>query len=131
MKSKSLNFFNVMTGKNKYTSCYGFSSFDKKVSRFFYYDQHVTTNLLFYIIEFVSHCNISHSQNTKTREWLAHIIDSICITDEKYVNWTLQVASTHAQKAALPFIKSVEVNSHIKSLSACFIIFFISTFVVG
>lgn len=65
------------------------------------------------MIEFVSHCNISHSQNTKAHEWLAHIIDSICITDEKYVNWTLQVASTHAQKAALPFIKSVEVNSHV------------------
>jgi len=98
----------------KYTSCYGVSSFNKKVSIFFYYYQHVTSNL-FYIIEFVSHCNISHGQNTKTHEWLAHIIDSICTTDEKYVNWTLQVASTHAQKAALPFIKSVEVNSLVLS----------------
>ncbi|CAL5202342.1 unnamed protein product [Lathyrus oleraceus] len=30
--------------------------------------------------------------------------------DKRYVNWTLQVASSHAQKAALPFIKSVEVS---------------------
>ncbi|XP_019447065.1 PREDICTED: NAD-dependent protein deacetylase SRT1 [Lupinus angustifolius] len=30
--------------------------------------------------------------------------------DKKYVNWTLQVASAHGQKAALPFIKSVEVS---------------------
>ncbi|XP_073224309.1 NAD-dependent protein deacetylase SRT1 isoform X3 [Cicer arietinum] len=30
--------------------------------------------------------------------------------DKRYVNWTLQVASAHAQKASLPFIKSVEVS---------------------
>ncbi|KAK7255598.1 hypothetical protein RIF29_29011 [Crotalaria pallida] len=30
--------------------------------------------------------------------------------DKKYVNWTLQVASAHGQKAALPFIKSIEVS---------------------
>ncbi|KAE9598545.1 hypothetical protein Lalb_Chr15g0082151 [Lupinus albus] len=29
---------------------------------------------------------------------------------KKYVNWTLQVASAHGQKAVLPFIKSVEVS---------------------
>nr|XP_029145929.1 NAD-dependent protein deacetylase SRT1 isoform X3 [Arachis hypogaea] len=28
--------------------------------------------------------------------------------DKRYVNWTLQVASAHGQKATLPFIKSVE-----------------------
>jgi mono-ADP-ribosyltransferase sirtuin 6 len=54
--------------------------------------------------------------------YIFHIIDSIFITDKKFVNWTLQVASVHAQKAALPFIKSVEVNAHVDSLSACFII---------
>lgn len=32
-----------------------------------------------------------------------------CITDEKYVNWTLRVASVHGHKAPLPFIKSIEV----------------------
>ncbi|KAG4920694.1 hypothetical protein JHK82_049643 [Glycine max] len=30
--------------------------------------------------------------------------------DKRYVNWTLQVASAHGQKAALPFIKSVEIS---------------------
>ncbi|KAF7831269.1 NAD-dependent protein deacetylase SRT1 [Senna tora] len=30
--------------------------------------------------------------------------------DRRYVNWTLQVASAHGQKALLPFIKSVEVS---------------------
>lgn len=30
--------------------------------------------------------------------------------DERYVNWTLRVASAHGQKAPLPFIKSVEVT---------------------
>ncbi|KAK7258886.1 hypothetical protein RIF29_24475 [Crotalaria pallida] len=30
--------------------------------------------------------------------------------DKKYVNWTLQVASAHGQKATLPFIKSIEVS---------------------
>ncbi|XP_020990638.1 NAD-dependent protein deacetylase SRT1 isoform X1 [Arachis duranensis] len=30
--------------------------------------------------------------------------------DKRYVNWTLQVASAHGQKATLPFIKSVEVS---------------------
>ncbi|KAI4306222.1 hypothetical protein L6164_029515 [Bauhinia variegata] len=30
--------------------------------------------------------------------------------DKRYVNWTLQVVSVHGQKAALPFIKSVEVS---------------------
>lgn len=32
------------------------------------------------------------------------------ITDKKFVNWTLRVASVHGQKAPLPFIKSVEVK---------------------
>ena len=45
-----------------------------------------------------------------------------CITDKRYVNWTLQVASAHGQKATLPFIKSVEVNSYVESVPACFII---------
>nr|XP_025689625.1 NAD-dependent protein deacetylase SRT1 isoform X2 [Arachis hypogaea] len=30
--------------------------------------------------------------------------------DKRYVNWTLQVASAHGQKATLPFIRSVEVS---------------------
>ncbi|KAJ7960935.1 NAD-dependent protein deacetylase SRT1 [Quillaja saponaria] len=30
--------------------------------------------------------------------------------DKRYVNWTLQVASVHGQKAALPFISYVEVS---------------------
>ena len=46
-----------------------------------------------------------------------------CIADERYVNWTLQVASVHGQKAALPFIESVEVNSYAESLSACILLY--------
>ncbi|BAT88490.1 hypothetical protein VIGAN_05199800 [Vigna angularis var. angularis] len=30
--------------------------------------------------------------------------------DKRYVNWTLQIASVHGQRAALPFIESVEVS---------------------
>ncbi|XP_061365985.1 NAD-dependent protein deacetylase SRT1 [Gastrolobium bilobum] len=37
------------------------------------------------------------------------IVQALSI-DKRYVNWTLQVASVHGQKAALPFIKSVEVS---------------------
>jgi len=38
------------------------------------------------------------------------------MADKRYVNWTLQIASAHGQRAALPFIQSVEVNSHDQSL---------------
>ncbi|KAK7289588.1 hypothetical protein RIF29_03336 [Crotalaria pallida] len=38
------------------------------------------------------------------------IITHALSNDKKYVNWTLQVASAHGQKAALPFIKSIEVS---------------------
>jgi len=38
------------------------------------------------------------------------------MADKRYVNWTLQIASVHGQRAALPFIESVEVNQHIQSL---------------
>lgn len=32
------------------------------------------------------------------------------ITDKKFVNWTLRIASVHGHKVPLPFIKSVEVK---------------------
>ncbi|KAI4307862.1 hypothetical protein L6164_030995 [Bauhinia variegata] len=38
------------------------------------------------------------------------IITQALSLDKRYVNWTLQVASAHGQKATLPFIKSVEVS---------------------
>ncbi|KAK4275309.1 hypothetical protein QN277_018415 [Acacia crassicarpa] len=38
------------------------------------------------------------------------ILNQALSNDKKYVNWTLLVASAHWRKAALPFIKSVEVS---------------------
>lgn len=44
-----------------------------------------------------------------TRGYYSVVLIIGCITDEKYVNWMLRLASVHGQKAPLPFIKSVEV----------------------
>ncbi|KAJ9182523.1 hypothetical protein P3X46_006509 [Hevea brasiliensis] len=38
------------------------------------------------------------------------IITRSLSADKKFVNWTLQVASVHALKAPLPFLKSIEVS---------------------
>lgn len=46
-----------------------------------------------------------------------------CVTDGRYVNWTLQLASAHGPKAVLPFVKSVEVNTlNLESNFACFLL---------
>ena len=42
------------------------------------------------------------------------------LTDKRFVNWILRVASVHGHKAPLPFIKHVEVNSFSEIPSAYF-----------
>ncbi|KAK4752638.1 hypothetical protein SAY87_021436 [Trapa incisa] len=43
-------------------------------------------------------------------DYLHIIIAKALSTDERYINWTLRVTSSHGQKAPLPFIKSVEIS---------------------
>lgn len=35
----------------------------------------------------------------------------ISVTDQRYINWTLRVASVHGLTSQLPFIESIEVIS--------------------
>jgi mono-ADP-ribosyltransferase sirtuin 6 len=34
----------------------------------------------------------------------------ISVTDQRFINWTLRVASVHGLTSQLPFIKSIEVS---------------------
>lgn len=38
------------------------------------------------------------------------LIVHLLLSDKRYVNWTLKIASVHGKQAPLPFIKSVEVS---------------------
>lgn len=41
----------------------------------------------------------------------SHSHHFISVTDQRYINWTLRVASVHGLTSQLPFIKSIEVIS--------------------